>query len=341
MESRLPKPKFTLKKTNNTMDINTNNNKQQAAKCEKNATRSASSKNENKPLAKPVLVRSKTLTTFTRETINPRPIKRTATTVNTVTEAKKPFVKPKALVNRPNAPNNNTMSKGIQNDTGKIQKWDLRGRLAQTSDKLSVANQKNKDMETKYNELRELVDSLKSSETAYKNKAGQLEASHNTLSAEFKNLMTEMSTISQEKENLSKRLKESEELYASTSHMLKELQEKHNAQTILLSKQNGQLTTLKTVVETQEKINEDMNIKINELQALTHKMDKERRLLHNAIQELKGNIRVFCRVRPRTPKEVELMKTYLDLYLMFFSLIFFSCIVRMNYFLERLIYKLG
>ena len=34
-------------------------------------------------------------------------------------------------------------------------------------------------------------------------------------------------------------------------------------------------------------------------------MDKDRIVLHNKIQELKGNIRVFCRVRPRTSNELE------------------------------------
>ncbi|NXJ16780.1 CTK2 protein, partial [Odontophorus gujanensis] len=29
-----------------------------------------------------------------------------------------------------------------------------------------------------------------------------------------------------------------------------------------------------------------------------HALEMERRRLHNAVQELKGNIRVFCRVRP-------------------------------------------
>lgn len=318
MESRLPKPKFTSKKTNNKMDTNTNintdtntnNNKQQAAKYGENAAKSTSSKttNENKSLAVKPLARSKTLSTFPRMTNNPKPVKRTATTVTPASEAKRPFVKPKALVNRPNALNNNATNKGSQNDTGKIQKWDLRGRLAQASDKLSLAQQKNKDIETKYNELLELTDSLKSNMAIYKNKAEELEASNNALSSELESLMTEISTMRQENVNLTKHLKESEESYTSVSHTLKELQEEHNAQEVLLSEQNGQLITLKTMVETQEKVNKSMNTKINELQVLTHKMDEERRLLHNAIQELKGNIRVFCRVRPRTPKEIELMK---------------------------------
>ncbi|NXO95181.1 KIFC1 protein, partial [Certhia brachydactyla] len=36
-----------------------------------------------------------------------------------------------------------------------------------------------------------------------------------------------------------------------------------------------------------------------------HGLEMERRRLHNDIQELKGNIRVFCRVRPLLPEERE------------------------------------
>ena len=34
-----------------------------------------------------------------------------------------------------------------------------------------------------------------------------------------------------------------------------------------------------------------------------HGLEMERRRLHNQLQELKGNIRVFCRVRPVLPGE--------------------------------------
>ncbi|NWS78976.1 CTK2 protein, partial [Crotophaga sulcirostris] len=39
-----------------------------------------------------------------------------------------------------------------------------------------------------------------------------------------------------------------------------------------------------------------------------HRLEMERRRLHNLLQELKGNIRVFCRVRPVLPEESERQK---------------------------------
>lgn len=46
-----------------------------------------------------------------------------------------------------------------------------------------------------------------------------------------------------------------------------------------------------------------------ELQAQAREDAKHRRKLHNMIQELKGNIRVFCRVRPPTEKENEVQQS--------------------------------
>lgn len=333
MESRLPKPKIIIKKPINTTDITTKNNKEiknsnnmltstlastSTSKSTSTATGFANTKsiNENALPIKQPLVRAKTLSVITRSN-NVKAIKRTATNI-THGEAKKPFIKPvaKALANKPSAlTTNNTANKvnkvsqnDINNTTGKLKKWDLRGRLAQTTDKLSVAQQKNKNIESKYNTLQELVNTLQTSETAYKTKVEELEVLNKTLNNELQTLTGEVVAIRKNEEDLVKRLKESEESCTNLSRALNEVQEKSKTQEILISEQTQELTTLKTDFKLQKEINEDLSIVKENLQALTHKMDRERRILHNTIQELKGNIRVFCRVRPRTQKETEQMK---------------------------------
>jgi len=331
MESRLPKPKIMIK-ANSITDITVKNNNHKITKNNNTSTSASTltsistsigltsmkSVNENKLPVEQTLVRAKTLSTITRS--NVKAIKRTATNI-THGEAKKPLVKSvaKALVNKPNnnaLMTNNTVNKvqnkiiqnNIDNKASKIKKWDLRGRLAQTSDKLSVAQQKNKDLESKYNMLQELANTSKTNETAYKAKAEKLEVLNNTLTNELQTLTVEILAIRKNEENLVKQLKESEESCTSLSHTLNQFQEKCKTQEVLISEQTKQLTVLKTDLKLQKEMNEDLSIVKEKLQALTHKMDKERRILHNTIQELKGNIRVFCRVRPRTPKETEQMK---------------------------------
>ncbi|XP_011635718.1 protein claret segregational [Pogonomyrmex barbatus] len=327
MESRLPKPKIMIKKAISTTDITTKNNNHKITKGNNNistlTTASSTNQkpttmNENKPPAKQTLTRAKTLASITRPN-NVKAVKRTATNI-IHGEVKKSLVKPvaKALINKPSnnvLTTNSTVNKvnkdvlnNVDNKEGKFKKWDLRGRLAHTSDKLTMAQQKNKDMESKYNTLQEMINALKTSETECRIKAEKLEDSNNTLTNQLETLTVEMSAIKKNQEDLIKRLKESEESCTNVSRILNECQKKCKMQEELILEQSEQLTILKTDLKLQKEINEDLSTVKEELQVLTHRMDKERRLLHNTIQELKGNIRVFCRVRPRTPKEIEQVK---------------------------------
>lgn len=311
MESRLPKPKIIIGTSVSTMDINIRNN-QKATKdgstiSASTSSTSVKSSQENKPQVKQTLVRAKTLASIARPNNNTKGIKRQATTM-THGEPKKPFVKPvvRTVVNKSNGlANNKTTNKVTQNNTdnkaGKIQKWDLRGRLAHTSDKLSAVQQKNKDIESKYNELQKLTSTLQANEALYREKAEKLEDVNKVLSTEFDSLTEKVSELIKNNEDLTKRLEESEK-------SLSKYREKCKLQETTLKEQTEQLTILKTDLESTKERNEALTTLKEELESLTHKLDKERRILHNNIQDLKGNIRVFCRVRPRTLKEIELMK---------------------------------
>jgi kinesin family protein C1 len=325
MESRLPKPKFVLNKVLATVDTNAkHNNPRVTRKVKNNITASTSSTdtrtaNENKAPNKQALIRAKTLSMITTAN-NTKAVKRTATVISHG-ETKKALVKP---VGRSVAPaqnrTNNTLTSNsrtnrvvhnnntTENKTGKVKKWDLQGRLAQAIDKLSVAQQKGKDIESKCTSLEELVNNLRTSEDECRTKAEKLQNTNNALNNELESLTTEVSILRRNEQDLAGRLKESEESCTSISRTLNEFQEKCTAQETLNAEQARQLTVLKVDLDSQRKTNEDLTTINEKLQSLMYKMDKERRVLHNNIQELKGNIRVFCRVRPRTAKEIEEMK---------------------------------
>ncbi|KMQ94896.1 protein claret segregational [Lasius niger] len=104
--------------------------------------------------------------------------------------------------------------------------------------------------------------------------------------------------MQKQKEEMEKCSKDSEELYiAELEKKNKEIQELQNK--------------LKPADLEWEKFKNENKILKNtcrELETLNYKISSNLKTAHNKIIVLKGNIRVFCRVCPRTPKEIEQMK---------------------------------
>ena len=341
MQSRLPKPKINLSSViNNTVNPSVEKSDQKMTKSHNDPTSHASSSgisnklekakstmniakctNENKPPPpKQTLIRSKTMSS-----INTRAVKRPAVAPIAHGETKKPtFAKPpvKTTITQRTGTTlkNNVTSKSSQ-DIGaqkvrstiiKPSKWDLKGQLAQKTDELSTVRQKYKETKAENDELQERVNTLKTSENTYKLQAEEYEHRNKTLDNELQELKIKINKLQEEKENLIKCLKESENLYKNASDMLVEVQQKCSSQEILLSKHELTVENLKTNLEVERKMNKELSAVKSDLENLVHTMDKDRRVLHNAIQELKGNIRVFCRVRPKTQNELGKAYVYMN-----------------------------
>ncbi|XP_076619691.1 protein claret segregational-like [Colletes latitarsis] len=333
MESRIPKPKIVLtnslnsatdfsmkmntrealKDQNNLHLTSTSNLSEVVKKAESILNLNSKSTKENKPLPKHNVRRSKTLSS-----INTKAIKRPARNANVRMEVKKAFIKPavKSMIVQQNAATSTSNNicrttqistvKKIQN-TGavKLCKWDLKGRLAHTTNELLDLRQKYKETELKLNDLQNLANTSEANANLYKSTAFEYENLNKELSNELEELKTKMAIVQKQREDLSKRLKETEESFEIVSKSLKEFKEKCFSQEALLLKHTSEVKNLQTDLEIQKKNNKELNTTKNELQSLIHTMDMDRRVLHNALQELKGNIRVFCRVRPRTPCELK------------------------------------
>ncbi|CAJ0637432.1 15495_t:CDS:1, partial [Entrophospora sp. SA101] len=84
-----------------------------------------------------------------------------------------------------------------------------------------------------------------------------------------------------------------------------------NLNSELIELKNAEEATTKELMIIQKEHEESKNF-IEQLDAERYKNESTRRHLHNDIQDLKGNIRVFCRVRPKTPAEKDVPLTDIE-----------------------------
>uniref|UniRef100_A0A8D0HDF7 Kinesin family member C1 n=1 Tax=Sphenodon punctatus TaxID=8508 RepID=A0A8D0HDF7_SPHPU len=183
--------------------------------------------------------------------------------------------------------------------------WDLKGQVS--------------DLRAKAAGYKEKVQGLDGENKVLKRRLHELEHEGQELAAQNKELSSQASTLASEleacREQAEQRLQEVTEL----SGLKKQLQEtlSYQAQSIgqlegakrelraLLEAREGVLHQAKEDLAERDRENQALRAQVTvQLQGLTeqeehlHRLEMERRRLHNVVQELKGNIRVFCRVRP-------------------------------------------
>lgn len=340
MESRLPQPRINLVKAKSTLSTvtgssqhskpnnfssqitsNTTSTTRMGDNNIKNAfkTTSFNVKNgsENNPPKETGVTRSKTMSTILRQrpTQPKQAVKRLGNAINAIEVKRqnisqrpiKPPTSGAATTNNTN-PSVKTTAKPVTKPTVKAvnkapAKWDLKGRLAFTTDELSTIKSKNKEMSSKFSEMEETVRSLQEGENIMKVKVEELECSNAKLNEDLSQANAERQKYLHENEHLKNKLETLEALHVAVSESLKEYKERCNKQEKILNEQKVRLDECEEKLKTEQEKNSKLTSTTEDLQILVHSMDKERRVLHNTMQEMKGNIRVFCRVRPTIPKE--------------------------------------
>ncbi|XP_046874609.1 kinesin-like protein KIFC1 isoform X2 [Hypomesus transpacificus] len=194
-----------------------------------------------------------------------------------------------------------SVAKGVSAGGSKRPAWDLKGKVSDMEGKLNnyqsrvkLANQEN--------------EGLKDTVAQSKQKQAEMVAELSKLHKQISQYEAELSALSGVKQQLEEVTSEKGSLEKSLSSLRAEHQvlqglrdgletELHNLQT-QFSVQSSSLSrcqiTLRDAQEMVRTLEETVARQTDEL----HAGEMERRKLHNAIQELKGNIRVFCRVRP-------------------------------------------
>ncbi|XP_024413866.2 kinesin-like protein KIFC1 isoform X2 [Desmodus rotundus] len=188
--------------------------------------------------------------------------------------------------------------------------WDLKGQLCDLNAELKCCREKTQTLDQENQQLR---DQLREAQQ----QAMALGAERRTLEGELSRVRAQAEHSQQELGNLSAHVLELEERLSTQESLVEELQQE---QLGLQEERRG----LATRLEEQEKRLQASEAALSGSQAEVaslrkeaaaqvallaergerlHWLEMERRQLHNQLQELKGNIRVFCRVRPVLPGE--------------------------------------
>ncbi|XP_033220439.1 protein claret segregational-like [Belonocnema kinseyi] len=327
MESRLQQPKIKLIKAKSTLtvaggskipktsqislasqstSIATMSNIKNAA-----STTSINSRNgtENHPPKEAAgLLRSQTMSTILRQRPTQKaPLKRLGAGVNAI-EAKRANItqrvaKPPVTTNNAKPPAKPAAKPAPKAANKMPAKWDLKGRLAYTTEELTTVKSQNKEMSSKFHEMQENYQSLQESESLSKARAEEFEKSNAKLNEDMTRLKAELDDYLTKNEDLTKKLQDMQEKYENVSESLKEYKERCSRQEELLKEQKVRLDDYDGNLKFERDRNNKLSTTNEDLQVLVHSMDKDRRILHNTMQEMKGNIRVFCRVRPAISKE--------------------------------------
>lgn len=334
-------PKIGLKKSTSTSEVNNlktvndnmNGTNKNNAKSQQNLTASSiinkTAKtlrvNENKPPIQP-LSRSRTVGAITRGTTTSSKPSTTTTTLATKTAIKRPATAAAtstiaAKRTRPGITGNSSLNKTTRPGVGvttkttlttkpaassaaaKISKWDWKGRFGLVNDELTALKEKHKFIAGDYDELKNIVDDLKTRENETSIKNEQLKLNNDKLIADYKKAENDVNKLIEKNKLLDNELKESQETNEIISKSLEKYKKTCDEQEDKLIKHKSQVRILENELNDKKNTIDEQIKLIKDLQELVHGMDKDRRNLHNTIQELKGNIRVFCRVRPKIDKE--------------------------------------
>ncbi|XP_057613120.1 kinesin-like protein KIFC1 isoform X2 [Chionomys nivalis] len=188
---------------------------------------------------------------------------------------------------------------------GKRPAWDLKGQLCDLNEELKRYREKTQKLDQENQGLREQLKEAQEQATV-------LETEQNTLARELASVRTQAEQSQQKLETLCARVLELEECLGTKERLVQELQkeklelqEEQKALATRLEEQEKRLQASETalssseaeVVSLRQKTAAQVTLLAEQGDRL-HGLEMERCRLHNQLQELKGNIRVFCRVRP-------------------------------------------
>ncbi|KAL6071666.1 kinesin-like nuclear fusion protein [Balamuthia mandrillaris] len=144
-------------------------------------------------------------------------------------------------------------------------------------------------------ELRSLLESTRQS---HRSEMAEKERLYNSLQSEHSNLLIKLDVRQEELDRAKMQIAKAELEMEGLRTQIVEMQQTLEERKRTISEQAGTISDQTETIAAQK-------ARIEELEYKSREHEQLRRKLHNTIQELKGNIRVFCRVRPLIGAEAE------------------------------------
>ncbi|XP_041759076.2 LOW QUALITY PROTEIN: carboxy-terminal kinesin 2 [Coregonus clupeaformis] len=179
--------------------------------------------------------------------------------------------------------------------------WDLKGKVTDMEGKISNYQSKVKTVAQENESLKESVAKSRQKEAQM---TSDLQELHTQLSqyelelAALSGVKEQLAIVSSEKASLEKTLCNLTDEHKVLLGLRESLEAELHSVKTQLSVQASTLSRCQTTLRETQDVVRNLEETVARQTDEIHCGEMERRGLHNAIQELKGNIRVFCRVRP-------------------------------------------
>ncbi|XP_072531607.1 kinesin-like protein KIFC1 isoform X2 [Salminus brasiliensis] len=179
--------------------------------------------------------------------------------------------------------------------------WDLKGKVSDMENKIQNYQSRVKSVNQENEGLKDRIAKVQKNDAESQEENRKLKQRLRTLEEELAHLATikdDLERTSKERESLQKDLKKLTDEHEVLQKLRDALETDLNNVQSQLSVQISALDHCQNSLQESQKTVSSLEQTIARQQDELHYGEMERRKLHNTIQELKGNIRVFCRVRP-------------------------------------------
>ncbi|KAF6114345.1 kinesin family member C1 [Phyllostomus discolor] len=174
--------------------------------------------------------------------------------------------------------------------------WDLKGQLCDLNAELKCCREKTRTLDQENQQLRDQLREAQQQATDLGAERRTLEGELSRVRAQAEQLEERLSTQESLVEELQKEQLGLQEERRGLATRLEEQEKRLQASEAALSGSQAEVASLRKETAAQVALLAERGERL-------HWLEMERRRLHNQLQELKGNIRVFCRVRPVLPGE--------------------------------------